>query len=261
MPCGVKEKGKYYSNLINHPMIQEESFFLKKSKKDFISATLHKASSKKLVILSHGFTGSKIECSRIFVYTARFFAKNKINALRFDFVGSGDSSGDFQDMCVNSEMEDLHLVIRWAQKKGYRDIGLLGLSLGSAVTICTAAQLKPKTIKAIVTWSSLPSYVGWRLKPDPAVAKTFPMAPGPIFYKKRPKVDIPDAYCSLTIPKLQIQGDKDLPGFVEKFSKYFKKAPGPKKHVIIKDGDHVFNDTRHREIAIRQSFAWFKKYL
>jgi pimeloyl-ACP methyl ester carboxylesterase len=240
-------------------MLREQPFYIQKSRSETISAVLHRESPRKLVIMSHGFTGNKIETERFFVNTARYFAQRKISVLRFDFIGSGDSSGDFSKMSPSSEIDDLKFLVSWAQKRGYRDIGLLGLSFGGAVTICTAAMLK--NIKTIVTWSSVPDFKLWRSKPDPKAFKWGCMIPGKDFYKKRPKVDVPEAYCSLRIPKLQIQGDRDLPGFRERFLEYFPKAPNPKKHIVVKNGDHIFSDIRIRSFVIKKSRDWFVKHL
>ncbi|MES2309199.1 MAG: alpha/beta fold hydrolase [Verrucomicrobiota bacterium] len=229
-----------------------------------LSATLHYVNLKSLVILSHGFTGSKVEGGRSFVSTARALAKAKISALRFDFMGSGDSSGEFYDMSPESEIRDLKNVIQWAQKKGFKKIGLLGQSFGGGVTICTAAQTKVGALKTIVTWSSVPSFKFWRPTPDEALdpKKENPMLKvGPSFYTDRPKVDVPEAYLSLTLPKLQIQGDQDIPGFREEFSKYFPKAQGVKKHIVIPTADHVFTHWPHRKQVISKTVQWFSKYL
>ena len=52
------------------------------------------------------------------------------------------------------------------------------------------------------------------------------MLPGKIFYTDRPKINVPQAYCSLGIPKLQIQGTADLPGSSTGSSLIFRGAKG-----------------------------------
>jgi uncharacterized protein len=242
-------------------MPKEESFFIRKSSFNFISTILHKTGSQKLIIMSHGFTGYKSETGRLFVEAARTFTKSKIDVLRFDFIGSGDSSGDFSNMCPNSEIKDLHFVIQWAKKKGYKKIGLLGMSMGGAVTICTAAQLKPNTIQAMVTWSAVPSFKWWQSKLNRKALRKQPYEPGKKFYTNHPKKEVPESYLSIKVPKLQIQGDKDHPGFASNFAKFYQKASGPKKHSIVKGADHCFNNRAHRKVLYRESLNWFKKYL
>ncbi len=230
-----------------------------------LAAVLHtpKKKTRTLIILSHGFTGTKIESGRLLVTTARALAAAGFAALRFDFWGSGDSGGEFYEMSPNTEISDLKNVIHWARKNGWKKIGLLGLSCGGAVTICSASQLPHGTIQAMVTWSSVPSFAFWNSKPEiaPKADKKDPMKVGKQFFTDRPEVDVPEAYKSLFLPKLQIQGTNDIPGFCEEFRKFFPAASGPKKHVVIQDGDHVFTNWKHRKQVIGLSTKWFKKYL
>ena len=57
-----------------------------------------------VVLLLHGFTGQHIEQDRLFVQAARALAAAGFAALRFDFYGSGDSDGDFEEFTVESEL-------------------------------------------------------------------------------------------------------------------------------------------------------------
>ena len=43
--------------------------------------------------------------------------------------------------------------------------------------------------------------------------------------------------------------------------KLYNAANRPKKIKIIKNADHVFNDTEHEKEVIELSLDWFKKYL
>jgi alpha/beta superfamily hydrolase len=229
----------------------------------FLSAVLHRARSRRIVILAHGHTGTKIETGRLFVHTARALADAGVNALRFDFFGSGESSGDFCEMSPMTEIADLKRVIGWARRQGFSAIGVLGLSFGGAVSICVASQIEPGILNALVTWSSVPKFGSWRMEPDATFCtkKSDPTGHGKPFFTDRPKVDVPDAYISLRIPKLQIQGDNDLPGFREQFSEYFAQALKPKRHVIIPGADHTFTLWPHRHRAIRETVKWFLRYL
>lgn len=236
-----------------------EKFLWLRSPNGRLAGMLHKAPGDRLVIMSHGFSGTKCEAGRLYVQAARAFAAGGLNALRYDFFGSGDSEGDFTDMSPDTEIADLLAVIRWAKPR-YASIGLLGLSFGSAVSICAAARTTG--IKALVTWSSLPSFIGWRTAPPPGKGPGDPDVPGKRFYTDRPRVDVREAYLTLGhIPKLQLQGDQDLPGFPERFAEIVKAAPGIKKHVILKGGDHVFTMGRQRRAAIAHSLRWMQKYL
>lgn len=232
-----------------------------KGPRGLLAAVHHAADPKRIVILAHGYTGTKCESGRLFVQTARALAEAGISALRFDFWGSGDSEGGFEDVSPNTEIADLHAVIAWARRKGFSEIGVLGLSLGGAVSICTVAE--NRHVKTLVTWSSVPKLAGWTkgvVTPSGKIERN-PIVGGPGLGSDHPKVDVPEAYCSLRIPKLQIQGDNDIPGFREGFASFFPSASAPKKHVVIPGADHVFTSWPLRKKVIRQTVNWFLKYL
>lgn len=238
-----------------------EKLFKIKGPNGALAAVHHQADPARLVILAHGYTGTKCESGRLFVQTARAMATAGLSVLRFDFWGSGDSDGGFEDISPNTEIADLHCIIAWARKQRYKEIGVLGLSMGAAVSICTVAE-NPH-VKALVTWSACPKFAGWTkaIVNAKGVIERNPIYGGPKLSTDHPRVDVPEAYVSLKIPKLQIQGDKDMAGFREGFEQYFPLASAPKKHVIISGADHVFTTWRDRKKAIELSIKWFQKYL
>jgi len=85
----------------------EKAFSIPKGNQN-LSAVLHDCGHKEyLIVMAHGFTSHKAESSRFFVTATRAFAENGFNILRFDFIGSGDSSGGFHEMSPNTEITDL----------------------------------------------------------------------------------------------------------------------------------------------------------
>jgi alpha/beta superfamily hydrolase len=226
-----------------------------------LSAVLHRAPGKRLVILCHGFTGTKSENGRLFVHAARALRKAGLNAIRYDFAGSGDSSGDFSQMTVNTQIRDALDVLAWG-RKCYRKVAFLGLSFGGGTSICASHQAKRKP-DALLTWSSVPSFRWWRSTPpkgeEPVSGN--PMIPGMRFYKDRPKVDVPEAYVALDIPRFQIQGDNDIPEFRERFEAYCPKNDPQVRHLVIPGADHVFTTWAHRQRVIAESVRWLKKQL
>ncbi|MEM1058035.1 MAG: alpha/beta fold hydrolase [Verrucomicrobiota bacterium] len=227
-----------------------------------LAAVHHPASAESIVVMAHGYTGDKTEHLRLLVTLGRALAANGISVLRFDFMGSGDSTGDFHEMTPNTEVRDLHGAIDWAQRLGYRRVGLFGLSMGGAVAICTAAQRRPKTIATLVTWSAVPDFAWWvrdlRERPRPI---DFNVWNGDAFYTDLPQPDVPAAFASLEIPRLQCQGTEDLPEFRERFEAFFAQAPSPKKHLVVPGADHTFTTPAHRQQAADATVAWFEKYL
>lgn len=108
------------------------------------------------VMLLHGFTGQHIEDQRLFVQAARQLTDAGFAVLRFDFYGSGNSDGDFEEMTVHTEVADARAGLDWlcAQRGIATDrIGVVGLSLGGAVTVLLAAS-DPR-VRAIVLWNAV----------------------------------------------------------------------------------------------------------
>jgi alpha/beta superfamily hydrolase len=242
------------------PQSKELPFHLRRGRHR-LAAVLHDVPGPRLVVLAHGFTGDKSEHARLFVDLARALARRKISALRFDFMGSGDSSGTFRQVTPNTEIADLNAVLDWAGRR-YRQVGLLGLSLGGAVAIATAARRRPGDISALCTWSSLPSFKLWR--PTQVSANQDPenvWRVGARFHRAHPRMDVPEAYARLALPKLQIQGDADLPSFREMFSKFYARAPEPKRHLVLPGADHVFTKASDRRQVIAATVAFFVLYL
>lgn len=108
-----------------------------------------------VVVMFHGFTGNKAETHFIFTKTARYLVKKGISVLRFDFMGSGDSEGKFEDMTLKTEMNDGKKIMEFIlqDKRFNRDrIGVLGLSMGAVTAVFTASKYKTA---ALVLWSPL----------------------------------------------------------------------------------------------------------
>lgn len=95
------------------------------------------------VALYHGFTGSRMEARFLFVSFSRLLARHGIASARFDFLGSGESDGEFQDMTLSGEIEDARAVLdHLARVRGVdrRRLSLLGLSAGGTVAGCLAGE-------------------------------------------------------------------------------------------------------------------------
>jgi len=104
-------------------------------------------------LLLHGFTGTKCESHRMFVKLARALAEHGIATLRFDFRGSGDSAGDFEDMTIRSEVTDSLEAIRFLardKRVNSRGLALIGFSMGGAVGAHVMAREKHRIKSAVL---------------------------------------------------------------------------------------------------------------
>lgn len=108
------------------------------------------------VILFHGFTGDKLEPHRIFLKLSRLLTAKGLAAIRFDFSGSGESDGDFEEMTFSTEVYESQEILKFVKNLPTTDserIGVVGLSMGGAVASILAGK-NPASIKALVLWSA-----------------------------------------------------------------------------------------------------------
>ncbi|MEM2350932.1 MAG: alpha/beta hydrolase [Thermoproteota archaeon] len=224
------------------------------------------------IVFSHGFTGNKIEAHRLFVRGARKMSKEGFVAVRFDFRGSGESDGEFEDMSISSEVSDLNAVLKFlvGESEILREkIGLIGLSLGGVVSILTAAQ--SPIVKAVCTWSSpaelrLLSSLRDSFGADLSqIEKGYIDLPsgyriGRRFLEDALNHDILDS-CSKISPRpmLIIHGSQDVVVPVEHARMLYDKAGEPKKLVIIDGADHTFNRRDWEDKVIDLTIEWFKE--
>ncbi len=108
---------------------------------------------KKIIVLIHGFTGTKSEIHRLYRKLSYRLSNQGYTVLRFDFVGSGDSDGDFRDMTINREIEDGLNVLRYCKENfAAEKLYIVGFSLGG----CIASILASKSqCDGLVLWSSV----------------------------------------------------------------------------------------------------------
>lgn len=107
-----------------------------------------------LVIICHGFVGSRIGVDRLFVKSARELSRKGYMVLRFDYGGCGESTGDYGSSGIDAMVRQTRRVIDYGVSLDCVDPGriiLLGHSLGGAVAVQTASV--DKRVKTLVLWS------------------------------------------------------------------------------------------------------------
>jgi pimeloyl-ACP methyl ester carboxylesterase len=107
-----------------------------------------------LVIICHGFIGSKVGQHRLFVHAARELCQAGFAVLRFDYIGCGESTGEYHRTTVTQQINETLKVIDYAVTLGQIDlqrIVLLGHSLGGGIASMVAGQ--DKRVNKLVLWS------------------------------------------------------------------------------------------------------------
>lgn len=108
-----------------------------------------------MAIVLNGFTADRCDGYFINVEISKRLCSAGIASVRFDFMGSGESDGEFQDMSVLTEAADAEAMLRYVQKLDFVDttrIAIQGLSQGGLVAFLTAGR-HPDEIRCVSTWS------------------------------------------------------------------------------------------------------------
>ena len=123
-----------------------ESVFLKNDGQEIFTVVHDAGKDTPVVVMFHGFTGNHIENRFIFARLSRELEKVGISSIRFDFRGSGNSEGTFEDMTLSSEASDAKIVVEYAKKRFGDNLGVLGLSMGGTIALLTAREIKPNAM-------------------------------------------------------------------------------------------------------------------
>lgn len=212
------------------------------------------------VVLCHGFTGTKAEAHFIFTKLARALAAAGIAAFRFDFRGSGDSGGAFEDMTIGGEISDaLRALNILAEQPGIdrERLGILGLSLGGCVAACASGR--SDLVKATVLWAPVHD-------PDVQFARlsgvSYPyevsggMSIGKAFVDELVDIDPIAELARSRGPALVLHGSEDGTIPVE-LSKAFVSA----EREVVDGADHTFANAQHERHVIERTVGWFVESL
>lgn len=228
--------------------------------------------SKFLVILVHGFTGSKEGPeSKMFPLTTKKLLENGFSVFTFDFVGSGESDGKFRDMTVGGEVQNLKTVISYMRQLGFQKIGLVGESLGGTISIKCS-----KYVDSIVLWypAIILRETGLRerflrqrkqeeLKKNGfvlyknSIGKIYEVGRNFINDIKTLNLEIDIAH--VKIPTLLIHAEDDDIVDIKQSEYAFNILNCEKELEKIKTGRHGFYGTQ--EEAVNFTIDWFKKWL
>ncbi len=120
-------------------------FSLKNGRKNIFTVINKCGKNSPVVIMFHGFTGNHIETHFMFSRLSKVLGHFGISSIRFDFIGSGNSDGVFEDITLSSEISDAYVVANYARKH-FTNIGILGFSMGGLLALLTAKKIKPNAI-------------------------------------------------------------------------------------------------------------------
>ena len=234
--------------------------------------------SSNLVILAHGFAANmNIE---LYKKLAHRLVENGYAAYRFNYRFISDSYENFHKITFDGEVDDLKLVIGKFSKR-YKNIGVVGESLGGAVSILSySSQVKCLVLfyPAIFfkndirkEWSSEEKIRELNEKGYFSFVKR---STGQILHVGKKFTDGMSSIDDILqeIPKIKcpimfIHGDSDRTVSYTESGRAFKVANRPKRIEIVKGAEHGFKDDNYmpseklQDKAIVLTIEWFKKWL
>lgn len=90
--------------------------------------------AERALLFCHPFAEEQKQGYRVFVELARRLARSGFACLRFDYRGTGDSSGPFTDFSLSGAVRDIRAAAALlAERSGCGLLGLIGLRLGASL--------------------------------------------------------------------------------------------------------------------------------
>lgn len=131
--------------------MREEKIEFRNSKGQKLVGIMHIPEKKtdKIAIFVHGHRSDKT--SRKAIELSKVLLKKEIVFLRIDLSGRGESDGKFEDTTITQYIDDLKCAIDFVKNLGYKNIGVIGNSLGGIVSLQEVS--KDKRIKCLVLLS------------------------------------------------------------------------------------------------------------
>jgi pimeloyl-ACP methyl ester carboxylesterase len=225
--------------------------------------------------LFHGFSGNRMESNFLFVAFSRLLAEQGIASVRFDFLGSGESDGRFEDMTLSSQIEDAHRVLDFLRGRRGVDrsrLFLLGLSMGGSIAGCVAGA-RAAEVRGLLLWAPA-GEMSERIRereeaeranvPLPGAAPRDPMDFGGLrlgarFVPDTMQVRVLESTARYPGPVLIVQGTSDLTVPPHVAPAYAKLLEPRARLEWIEGADHTFKSTAWRERLYRMSLEFIRE--
>lgn len=224
------------------------------------------------VIMVPGF-GADLHEYGLFDEISDLLIRNKIQTIRFNFEGIGGSQGNFTDMTIDRQAQQVKDVVEFTLADRFTDIsrvGILAQSFGGSTVI--AALPIPEIVTFL--FMSPPAH------PDDSLARYFKRQRGydpegiserersdnkmtrigPQFWKSLASHNFPFEIKKLTQPVLFIQGTKDKNVSFREAQEYYDLATNKKKLHYIYHADHGYT-RQFRPKLLELVQEWFNETL
>jgi dipeptidyl aminopeptidase/acylaminoacyl peptidase len=215
------------------------------------------------VLLLHGFTGQRIEAGFMFVDLSRRLAQRGIAAVTFDFLGSGESDGSFDQMLPSGELADALHMSRWTAGQRFVDrsrMALLGFSLGGLVAACACGRLDQYKTLVLVAPTTPQNLCRHARDLGPADQPVFGAHQlNPRLFEDTMSLDPLADLAKRPRPTLIVQGTADTavtPAVSGEYVDALRQAGIPPQVAMIDGAGHTFNHPDHRRQLYDTVASW-----
>lgn len=250
---------------------RRSKFQIPVSNGNFVSAILesHCPHPTAFVLYAHCFSCGKdsLAASRI----ARSLVAKSYAVVRYDFVGIGESSGEFADTNFSSSVADLKLIADYLRTHFEAPQILIGHSFGGTVVLGSASAIPE--INAVVTIASPsePSHITKQFKEHMAEISENGIAQvslsgRPFTIKKQLIDDLALQSQDKTIgnlkkPLLVFHSPVDETVNIKEAEHIYVYAKHPKSFVSLENADHLLSNAKDAEYVATTIAAWASRYM
>lgn len=220
-------------------------------------------------MFAHCFTGSRFTpaASRV----CKTLAEHGIAALRFDFPGLGQSTGEFGDTCFSENVNDILAAASWLEENYEAPQLLIGHSLGGAAALKAAGQIR--SLKAVSTIGapfdpahSVLHYADRIKDVDEQGAVTVILGGREITISRSFLEDLADTDVASYLPRLRkplllLHSPIDTTVGVDNAQKIFQLTRYPKSLVALDKADHLCTRQGTAQRAGHLIAEWVEPYL
>lgn len=246
-------------------MNEEAHYFDSEGKQLF--GVLHQADEDRgTVLILHGFTGNHTGPKYSFVTLARELADEGFNTFRFDFMGSGDSEGQFTHQRIETAVRNAQDALHFLESIDVNTatIGVIGHSLGGTVALEVADT---EDAGAVVTWSTVADYRETfssteqeRLE-EQELIRLFGFDYPTEYVEELFELNLPRIASQIDAPLLIAHGEKDYTVSVSQAEDLYAAAEEPKELLSLRQTGHDLTNPDDRQELITRTVDWFQRYL
>ncbi len=220
-------------------------------------------------IFLHCFTCSKDHPASYRICKA--LANQGIQTLRFDFLGLGESAGDFSETDFSSNIDDIKAAVKFLSENGTTPRLLIGHSLGGIAAIAAACELRE--IDAVITIASpsrpahvldhFEEHIPEILKRGYADVMVFdqPFKLTKNYINDLKSYDNRHFTKKMNKPILIFHSPYDDIVSIDEAAKIFIEAKHPKSFISLDKVDHLITKKRDAEYIAEHIAIWIKRYL